>query len=201
MPRSRRSQTFNIIVQGRRTTVSPALRAYVEEKLGKLQRYLDQIQEAQVVLSVGKDRQVGRAHLAEVTVWGDGVVLRGAHSSEDMHVSVDAVVEKLEKQIGKYRSRLIEKRRIDASRTRRRRDVQAAVALRKVEQATVEMPGLPKEIVRTKRFAMKPMTAEDALMQMELLGHDFFVFRNTQTQEVNVLYRRKSGDYGLIEPE
>lgn len=200
MPRRRRSHTFNIIVQGRRTTVSPALRAYVEEKLGKLRRYIDQIQEAQVVLSVGKDRQVGRAHIAEVTIWGDGLVLRGSHSSEDMHVSVDAVVEKLEKQIGKFRSRLIEKRRIDASRTRRRREVQAAVALRKVEQPP-DAPGLPKEIVRTKRFAMKPMTAEDALIQMELLGHDFFVFRNTQSQEVNVLYRRKNGDYGLIEPE
>jgi putative sigma-54 modulation protein len=112
-----------------------------------------------------------------------------------MYASVDRAVEKLERQIEKYRSRMIEKRRLDLARQRRRQRSSAAAAL----EATAS-PATPR-IVRTKRFPMKPMTADEAAIQMELLGHAFFVFRNAATQELNVLYRRRDGQYGLIEPE
>ncbi len=173
--------------------VTPALRQYAEEKLGKLVRYFEQVQEAQVVLSVERHDRLGKAQVVEVTVWGDGIILRGEEASEDMYASIDLVVEKLRKQIEKYRSRVIQKRRIDESRKRHRRAVSAEAALR-------AGPSEPS-VVRIKRFAMKPMTVEDAVIQMELLGHSFFVFRSAETEEVNVLYRRTDGQFGLIEPE
>ena len=190
--RRRRSQPLNLIIQGRHIEVGEALKRYAERKLSKLTRYFHRIHDAQAVLKVEKHRTGGRVQVVEVTMWGDGLVLRGEHRSGDMYASIDRVVEKLTKQIEKYRSRLIEKRRIDAGRTKRRRVAEAEAALRAGPAQA--------EIIRIKRFAMKPMTAEEAIIQMDLLGHDFFVFRNAQTEQVNVLYRRKRGDYGLIEP-
>jgi putative sigma-54 modulation protein len=188
-----------IRVQGKNLAVTEALRAYVGEKLAKLPRYFDQVQDAQVVLSVARDRNRGRAQVVEMTVWCDGLVLRAEEQSEDMYASIDLAAEKLERQIAKYRSRMIEKRRQDESRRRQRREESAEIALR-AGPGFEEGPAAP-EIVRTKRFAMKPMTTEEAAVQLELLGHEFFVFRQAATQEINVLYRRRDGNYGLIEPE
>lgn len=173
--------------------ITPALKQYAEEKIGKIGRHFDQVQKAQVVLNVERRGELGKAEIAEVTVWGDGVILRGEEASADMYASIDSVVEKLQKQIEKYRSRIIEKRRIDESRKRKLRAAAAEAAL----HAAPEFPN----VVRIKRFAMKPMTVEDAAIQLDLLGHSFFVFRNAETEEVNVLYRRTDGQYGLIEPE
>ncbi len=188
-----------IRIQGKHIAVTEALRAYVEQKLARLPRYFDQVQDAQVVLSVTKDRSLGKAQVVEVTVWCDGLVLRAEEASADMYSSIDAVAEKLERQIEKYRSRMIEKRRLDESRRRRRTEQSAEAALRAgpSESAATDTP----RIVRTKRFVMKPMTTDEAIVQMELLGHEFFVFRQAGTQEVSVMYRRRDGDYGLIEPE
>ncbi len=188
-----------IRIQGKHIAVTEALRAYVQQKLARLPRYFDQVQDAQVVLSVTKDRSLGKAQVVEVTVWCDGLVLRAEEASADMYGSIDAVAEKLERQIEKYRSRMIEKRRMDESR-RRRRTEQSAEAALKAGPSESAAPDTPR-IVRTKRFAMKPMTTDEAVVQMELLGHEFFVFRQSGTQEVSVLYRRRDGDYGLIEPE
>lgn len=185
-----------IRVQGKNLAVTDALRGYVTEKLSKLPRYFDQIQDAQVVLSVARDRNQGRAQVVEMTVWCDGLVLRAEERSPDMYASIDVAAEKLARQIEKYRSRMIEKRRQDEARKRQRRAASAEAALR----AGPDEPPAPA-IVRTKRFPMKPMTPEEAAMQLELLGHEFFVFRHAATQEINVLYRRRDGDYGLIEPE
>ncbi len=184
---------MHVIVTGKHLQVTPALREYAEEKVGRIGRYLDHAQEAQVVLSVERRRGVGRAQVAEVTIRGDGLLLRGEEASPDMYASLDRVADKLRRQIERYRSRLILKRRLDESRRRGRRRARAEARLRRPPAA------LP--IVRVKRFAMKPMTAEDAALQMELLGHDFFVFRNASTLEVNVVYRRREGGYGVIEPE
>lgn len=193
MARPQKLRSLHVVVTGRHMDVTPALRQYAEEKLGKLVRYFEQVQEAQVVLSVERHDRLGKAQVVEVTVWGDGIILRGEEASEDMYASIDLVVEKLRKQIEKYRSRVIQKRRIDESRKRHRRAVSAEAALR-------AGPSEPS-VVRIKRFAMKPMTVEDAVIQMELLGHSFFVFRSAETEEVNVLYRRTDGQFGLIEPE
>ncbi len=197
MARSRKipPQPLNVIVQGKHIVVTPSLKEYAEEKVGRIVRYFDHVQDAQVVLSVARMDGIGKAQVVEVTVWGDGMVLRGKHASADMYASIDGVFEKLRKQIEKFRSKLIEKRRLDESR---RKDRLAASAEAGLRGRTA--PDGPR-IVRTKRFAMKPMSPEEAAIQMELLGHDFFVFRSTQSQEVNVLYKRASGDYGLIEPE
>ena len=125
---ARRAQPFNVIIQGRRLEVGDTLKRYAERKLRKLSRHLDQLREAQVVLEVERQRSAGRTQVAEVTVWGDGLVLRGTHRSGDMFASIDGVVEKLEKQIEKRRSRLIEKRRIDATRSKRRQVAGAEAA-------------------------------------------------------------------------
>ncbi|MEX0765306.1 MAG: ribosome-associated translation inhibitor RaiA [bacterium] len=188
---------MHVIVQGKHLDVTPALREYAEEKVGKISRYFDQVQEAQVVLSVERRDGMGKAQVVEVTVWGDGLVLRGEEASQDMYASIDLVFDKLRKQIEKYRSKLIERRRISESRRKDR----LAEAIRAEQRRPDIDPEAETSIVRTKRFAMKPMTADDAVMQLELLGHDFFVFRNSETMEVNVVYRRDDGKYGLIEPE
>ncbi|MGH2425596.1 MAG: ribosome hibernation-promoting factor, HPF/YfiA family [bacterium] len=197
MAKGRRTDPLHVIVQGKHLDVTPALREYAEEKVGRISRYFDQVQEAQVVLSVERRDGMGKAQVVEVTVWGDGLVLRGEEASQDMYASIDLVFDKLRKQIEKYRSKLIERRRISESRRKDR----LAEAIRAEQQRADIDPEAETAIVRTKRFAMKPMTADDAVMQLELLGHDFFVFRNSETMEVNVVYRRDDGKYGLIEPE
>ncbi len=185
--------------------VTDALRRHVAEKFSKLPRHFDQIQDAQVVLSVSRDRKVGRAQIAEVTLWCDGLVLRAEELSADMYASIDQAVEKLDRQILKYRARIIEKRRLDMSRARQRTRRSAEAVLRagpppKVEPPEPDEATFPR-IIRTKRFDLKPMTLAEAALQMELVGHSFFVFRNSATHDVSVLYRRRDGDYGLIEPE
>ncbi|HET6946455.1 MAG TPA: ribosome-associated translation inhibitor RaiA [bacterium] len=191
---TREREPLHVIVQGKHIAVTPALREYAEEKLGRIARYFDHVQEAQVVLSVERRRgNVGRAQVVEVTVRGDGVLLRGEEASPDMYASIDLVVEKLKKQIERYRSKFIDRRRLEESRKKTRAMAQADRALR-------AGPREP-QVVRVKRFAMKPMTPEDAALQMELLGHDFFAFRNASSLEVNVVYKRADGNYGVIEPD
>lgn len=197
MAERKRAAEMAVRVQGKHIAVTDALRAYAEQKLAKLPRHFDRVQDAQVVLSVARDSARGRAQVVEVTVWCDGLVLRAEETSEDMYTSIDRAVDKLERQIEKYRSRIIEKRRLDESRRRRRAQQSAESVL---EAQGTEVPAEP-QIVRVKRFAMKPMTPDEAVLQMELLGHLFFVFRHAGTQDISVLYKRRDGDYGLIEPE
>ena len=194
---------MNIIVAGRHIDVTEALRARVIEKVGRLSRYFDQVHKAQVWLRV--EPYAGNNQVVEVTLWADGVVLRGEEASADMYASIDLVVEKLEKQISKFRGKLIERKRTLASRRKQQEVAAADAALRRAatveEMPAEEIPASPVRIARRKRFELKPMTAEDAAVQMELLGHAFFVFRNADTLEINVVYRRADGSYGLIEPE
>lgn len=172
---------MKVQVRGRNVEVTNALKEYVEKRLGKLVKYLDLIEEAQVTLTVEKD-----SHRVEVTIPINGIILRGEESTGDMYASIDLVVEKLEKQIERYKGKLY--RRLGRQNT----EVKAG-------DNKKEEDGL--QIVRTKRFAMKPMSVDEAVMQMNLLGHSFFVFSNADTEKVNVVYRRKDGNYGLIEPE
>lgn len=204
MAEVRQAGAMPVRVQGKHLAVTDALRAYAEQKLARLPRHFDQVQDAQVVLSVARDRSRGRTQVVEVTVWCDGLVLRAEEASNDMYTSIDRSVAKLERQIEKYRSRIIEKRRLDESRRRRRVAQSAEAALHaggEGQAASGEASEDAGRIVRTKRFAMKPMTTDEAVLQMELLGHAFFVFRQTATQAIGVLYKRRDGDYGLIEPE
>jgi putative sigma-54 modulation protein len=184
-------------VQGKHITVTDALRSYVTEKLAKIPRHYGQCRDAQVVFSTARDRSFGRSNVVEMTVRCEGFVLRSEEASDDMYASIDLAAAKLERQLAKYRSRLFEKRRHDESRRRQRQADTAAAALRGSPVPAERAPS----IVRTKRFLMKPMTPEEASVQLDLLGHEFFVFQHAATQKINVVYRRRDGNYGLIEPE
>lgn len=191
-----RKAGMNIIVAGRNIEVSEALRARVTEKVGRLAHHFENVQRAQAWLRV--EPYPGRNQVVEITVWGDSLVLRGQEASADMYASIDLVVDKLDKQISKFRSRVIKRRRTLAGRRKQQEAAAAETALR---EYTGNAAAAPVEIYRRKRFEMKPMTPEDAAIQMELLGHAFYMFRNSETLEVNVVYRRSDGRYGLIEPE
>jgi len=176
---------LRIVVRGKNFEVTKALREWVEKKVGKIEKYFDNVKEAQVTLVVTRDR-----HRAEVTIPLDGIVIRGEEETGDMYASIDMVIDKIEKQVQKYKTKIDRKLRNESIK-----DLVQQRAGSKNEE--FEEP----KIVRTKRFAMKPMPVEEAIMQMNLIGHNFFVFRNAETEEVNVVYQRKDGNYGLIEPE
>jgi putative sigma-54 modulation protein len=172
-------------IRGKNIELTDALKDYTTKRLSKLGKYIDNVKEAQVALSVE-----GEGHKVEVTIPLNGMILRGEELSEDMYSSIDLVEEKLEKQIEKYRTRLYHNNR--------------GVGLKKngihEKENNDDADTDSFKVVRTKRFALKPMDEEEAIMQMNLLGHNFFVFFNAKDEEVNVVYRRKDGNYGLIEP-
>ncbi|MBB6216446.1 putative sigma-54 modulation protein [Anaerosolibacter carboniphilus] len=174
---------MRVRVSGRNLAVTDALKDTITSKLEKFGKYFKEDTEAQATLSVEKNRQI-----IEITIPINGSILRAEESTEDMYASVDKALDKLNRQIGKYKTKL-EKR------------YQGHDTIRFEYIPDVE-PGEKSEskIVRTKRFSIKPMDPEEAVLQMELLGHNFFVFTNGDTEEVNVVYKRKDGDYGLIEP-
>jgi putative sigma-54 modulation protein len=176
-------------VKGKNLEVSDALRSYAEEKLGKLERQLTDPR-VELELAVERNPSIAENHVAEATIWTNGPVLRAREASTDMRASIDQLVEKLERQVNRYRTR---------ARSRRRR------AARANEPASETIPVVADEeeplIVKMKQFAVNPMSAEEAVLQLELIGHDFFVFRDAASGEVNVVYRRRDGDYGLIEPQ
>ena len=175
-------------VKGKNVEVSDTLKTYAQEKLGKLDKHLNDTARLELELAVEKNPSISDNQIAEATVWTKGPVLRARESSSDMRASIDQLVEKLERQARRYR----DKRRRGHGRSHG------------VQEAEV-IPVVPDEespvIVKTKQFAVKPMTPEEAVLQLELIGHDFFVFQNADTSDVNVVYRRRDGDYGLIEPQ
>lgn len=170
-------------ITGKNIEVTDGLRSAVEEKIGKLDKYFSSETEAIVTLSVEKDRQK-----IEVTIPVKGSIIRAEEVSNDMYVSVDLVEEIIERQLRKYKNKIIESKQAAAEFNRNY-----------VEEDYEDEPEI--KIVRSKKFGIKPMDPEEACIQMELLGHNFYVFSNAQTDEVNVVYRRKNGTYGLIEPE
>jgi ribosome hibernation promoting factor len=170
-------------VKGRGVEVSDAIRSYAEKRLGRLERQLPD-PEIELQLSEEQNPSIRDSHVAEATVWTKGPVLRAKESSQDMRSSIDQLVDKLERQITRYREK----------RGRRRRPARQAL------DEGIPMNEEP-QIVRSKQFAVKPMSAEEAVLQLELVGHDFFVFRHADSEEVAIVYRRREGGYGLIEPQ
>ena len=171
-------------ITGRNLEVTPGLKAAVEEKIGKLDRYFNPDTEVTVTTSIQKERQN-----IEVTIPVKGTLLRAEESSNDMYVSIDLVEEVIERQLKKYKNKLIDKKQ-----------AAAAFTPQFLEEDHNDQDDEIR-IVKTKRFGMKPMDPEEACFQMELLGHNFYVFLNADTDEVNVVYKRKGNTYGLIEPE
>jgi putative sigma-54 modulation protein len=180
-------------VKGRNLEVSDAIRRYAEQKLAKLERRLkDPDPRVELELTVERNPSIAASQVAEATIWTRGPVLRAREATADMHASIDQLVEKLERQVTRYRTR---------GRSRRRRAARANGPT----PDTAPVPALLEEsepaIVKTKTFAVGPLSAQEAVLQLELVGHDFFVFRNDESGEVNVVYRRRDGQYGLIEPQ
>lgn len=171
------------IISGKNIEVTEGLKTAVYEKIGKLERYFTPDTEIHVTMSVEKERQK-----IEVTIPMKGSMVRAEQTSTDMYVSVDLVEEVIERQLRKYKNKLIEQK-------------QAIINLNQefIDDSYEEEDNI--KIIRTKKFAIKPMDPEEACVQMELLGHNFFVYRNAETDEVNVVYKRKGNTYGLIEPE
>ena len=178
---------MKINVRGKNIEATPALVDYAEKKLSKLEKHFDKNTDVQVLLSVIREE-----HITEVTMNLDGMILRGEESTGDMYASIDNVVDKLERQIKKYKTRM--------SKTMRQRGVRVLTEKLANAEAEERQDDSPK-LVRTKRFTLKPMTVEEAIMQMDLLGHNFFVFNDADSDAVSVVYRRNDGNYGLIEPE
>jgi putative sigma-54 modulation protein len=171
------------IISGKNIDVTEGLKAAVQEKLGKLERYFNDSTEVHVTMSVEKERQK-----IEVTIPVKGSVIRAEEVSDDMYVSIDLVEDVIERQLRKHKNKLIQQQQSSSSFSKTFID---------------EQDGSDDEIkiIRTKKFAIKPMDPEEACVQMDLLGHSFYVFRNSRTEEVNVVYKRKDGCFGLIEPE
>ncbi len=174
---------MKFIISGKNIDVTPGLRTAVEDKLGKPEKYFTADTEVHVTLGVEKDRQK-----IEVTIPVKGNIIRSEQTSNDMYVSIDLVEEIIERQLKKYKNKIIDKK-------------QTAGNFRQefIEKDYVDDEEI--QIVRTKKFDIKPMYPEDACIQMELLGHNFFVFCNAETDQVNVVYKRKGNTYGIMEPE
>ena len=175
---------MRFVIVGRNIELTDGLKEAVEEKLGKLDRFFAPDTEVKVTLSVEKERQK-----IEVTIPVKGSIIRSEQVSNDMYVSIDLVEEVIERQLKKYKNKLIDKQQ-DA----------AAFAQEYIDKEYVDDDADVK-IIRTKRFDIKPMDPEEACVQMELLGHSFYVFFNSETEQINVVYKRKGNTYGLIEPE
>jgi putative sigma-54 modulation protein len=175
-------------VKGKNVEVSEAIRTYAEEKLGRLERQLADPTRVELELAVEKNPSIADNHVAEATIWTKGPVLRAKEASTDMRASIDLLADKLERQVTRYREK------------RRRRNHRG--------NGHVPEPSVPETfdeehgplIVKTKQFSLRPMTPEEAVLELELVGHDFFVFRNVETERTNVVYRRQDAGYGLIEP-
>jgi putative sigma-54 modulation protein len=180
--------TMRIAVTGKNLEITQALHEYSEKKVRKLIKFFRGGEVgAEMLLSVQRE-----AHIAELTVHLNGLLLRAESRTFDMYASIDEAVDRVEQQLRKYKTR-IQRRLQESPRKDLTPDIHVA--------GSEESEEVPPVVVRTKRFAMKPMDVEEAIMQMELLGHDFFVFTHSSSESINVVYRRRDGNYGLIEPQ
>ncbi|NMB01609.1 MAG: ribosome-associated translation inhibitor RaiA [Firmicutes bacterium] len=179
---------MRITISGKNLEITQALRGYVEKKVSKLEKYLNDNQTASAEVMLRTERGI---HIAEVTMNLSGVLLRGEGKTGDMYTSIDGAVDRIERQFNKYRTKF--------GRKTQGPKLGEFQAPSQGAESDEEVP--TPRIVRTKRFALKPMDVEEAVMQMELLGHDFFVFRDADSGEVSVVYKRRDGNYGLIESQ
>jgi len=175
---------MKVTVIAKNMELTDALKEIVQKKISKLEKYFEVGVEAKATLSVQKSRQI-----IEVTIPFNGVILRGEEATSDMYKSLDLVEDKLERQIRKQKTRL----------SRRHGGSLRFGAINNVESKVSEEDD--GKLVRVKKFGVKPMNSEEAILQMDLLGHNFFVYQDADSNKVNVIYKRKDGDYGLLEPE
>ena len=187
---------MQIVVKGKNMDVSEKLRQFVEGKLSRLSRVVPSIAEAEVELSSEKTKSTNSRYVAQITLKTNGTLIRAEQSAGDAHSAVDVVLDKLDRQVTRYRSR-----RFGTYNKGTESRALPAKAVEEEELAPEEEELEEGRLVRTKRFQMKPMDVEEALQQMELLGHNFYVFFNSETDSVSVVYKRNDGNFGLIESE
>ena len=181
---------MQVIITGKNIEITDWLRGYVEKKVGKLDRYLPKVTEARVELSKLKAKSATDRHVVQLTVRSDRTILRAEERAADVTAAFDTVIDKMHRQIKRYKGKS------DRARAARRGGAELAAALTPIPEQEEE-----RAIVRVKRFAVMPMTEAEAIEQMELLEHNFFVFYHAESGEMNVLYRRRDGNYGLLQPE
>jgi putative sigma-54 modulation protein len=199
-------------IKGRNVTVTPALQDYANEKIEHVhkllqQRKIDEVTRVELELKVEKNPSISEPCVAEATVFTRGPVIRARETSTDMYAAIDLVTDKLVRRAKKFHDKIHGKTRhghdklaIDAAPAPELAPVAAAAALADEIAGETQHPGNNGRIVKTKQFALKPMSVNEATLQMELVGHDFFVFTNAESNRTNVVYRRNDGHYGLIEP-
>ena len=188
---------MQLVLKGKNFVVSDRIRDYVEKKIGKLDRYLPDISEARVEITQEKTRSAKDKNVVQVTLRANGRILRAEERSEAIYACIDTVADKIHRQIVRYKGKRIDRRQGQLHNKRVEPDV-PALEEEVLDEISQEQD---RKIVRVKRFPVNPMGEEEAIEQMELLGHDFFVFFNADLGRVNVLYRRTDDDYGLIDPE
>ena len=184
---------MEVIYQGRNTSVANTFRLHADPRLQGLTQYFEQIRDVKVV--VGQQRHL---FSVEITVNADGTLIRGEDRSPEILSSFDKALERVERQLRNYKEKLVERGRTDRTESAEVGEQQPAT---QAEQSDLEAVLDGARIVRTKSHVLKPMSPEEAVLQMDMLDHDFFVFFNGQTEQIGVVYKRRDGDYGLIEPE
>ncbi len=177
---------MDLVIKGRNMKLSEALKDYAKEKVEKVNRYLDTIVRGEIEFIAEGNPSISKSQRVEITLWTKGPLIRAVASSSDSFASVDLAVDKLERQVDKYKGKVYSSRNKRGSK------------LKRLETKSQGKPRLP-QVRRKKQFVVKPMTLKEALLQMELLGHDFFVFLNAETETLNIVYRRKDDTLGLIE--
>lgn len=186
---------MNLTVKGRNLVLTDAISAYAEEKIGRLGKYLADGSRCEVEIWTEKNPSIAENQVVEATIFTKGPVIRAREASSDIRASIDLVFDKLERQVKKYRGKLVSHQSHDTGRFAAQ-GFTVPVGTEEIEEESQ----LPR-IVKTKQFMVKPMTPEEAALQLELVGHDFFVFTNSESNETAVVYRRRDGNYGLIEAQ
>lgn len=177
---------MEVTIHGKNLEITPRLREYIESKVARLDRYLGTINQIRVDLAVENTRSAADSQVAQFTLHSKKTILRAEERSDDIFASIDAVLDKLHRQIERYKGK---------RQNRFRSGEQVSAEVEEIEEGTTG------EIVRVKRFEVLPMDVEEAIEQMELLGHDFFLFYNAEEAAINLVYRRRDGNYGLLQPE
>jgi putative sigma-54 modulation protein len=189
---------MQLVLKGKNFIISDRIREYVEKKIGKLDRYLPDIDETRVEITEEKTKSAKDSKIVQITVRANGTILRAEERGEAIYACIDAVAEKMHRQIVRYKGKRID--RWQGQTNKRRNDYSVMPELDPEVLDALAEEG-ERKIVRTKRFTAHPMNQDEAVEQMELLGHDFFVFYNAELGRINVLYRRADNNYGLLDPE
>jgi len=186
---------MQLLVHGRNVEITDWIREYVNKKVGRLERYLNNVSDARIELSHNATRAAEDRFTAQLTIWSNGHILRAEESTADILVSIDAVVEKMSQQIYRFKGRRYQNRRRQSAAV----SAEAQLAATMVAEAEESEDEISK-IVRRKEFILQPLDEDEAATQMELLGHDFFVYYDVDAKAINIVYRRRDGQYGLLQP-